>query len=106
MIKELTWHLIKENLAKDNEVKVEQADLMEIAKATTRAQFANYGMMEVPADMLEKYSADMLKDEKSRRNLIERAVEDKVRDAVKAQITLNEKAISQEDFYKLFEAQA
>lgn len=106
MIKELTWHLIKENLAKDNEVKVEQADLMEIAKATTRAQFASYGMMEVPADMLEKYSADMLKDEKSRRNLIERAVEDKVRDAVKAQISLNEKAISQEDFYKLFEAQA
>ncbi len=105
MVKELTWHLIKESLAKNNAVKVEEADLIEVAKSATRAQFAGYGMMDVPADILENYAKNMLKEEKSRRGLIERAIEDKVRDCVKEQISLNEKAISQEDFYKLFEGQ-
>lgn len=106
MISELTWHLIKEKFAKDFEIKVENADLLEVAKAATKAQFAQYGMMEVPADILENYSKDMLKDEKTQRNLVERAVEDKIREAVKEKITLKEKSISQEDFYKLFEQQA
>ena len=103
---ELTWHLVKEKLAKDFDVKVEEVDLIEVAKAATKAQFAQYGMLDVPADMLENYSKDMLKDEKTRRNLIERAVEDKIRDAVKEKVALKEVAISQEDFYKLFDAQA
>ena len=106
MKSELTWHLIKEKLAKDFEVKVEQADLLEVAKAATKAQFAQYGMLDVPADILENYSKDMLKDEKTQRSLVDRAVEDKIRDAVKDKISLKEKAISQEDFYKLFEPQA
>jgi len=105
MVTELTWHLIKEEIAKANDVKVEEADMLNVAKMATRAQFASYGMMDVPADILDKYAADMLKDEKARRNLIERAVEDKIRDAVKALISLNEIEISQEDFYKLFEEQ-
>lgn len=105
MVKELTWHLIKEKLAKDYSVKVEEADLLEVAKAATRAQFAGYGMMDVPADILENYAKNMIKDDKSRHGLIERAIEDKIRDAAKEQVSLNEKAISQEDFYKLFEGQ-
>ncbi len=105
MVKELIWHLIKEKLAKDNAVKVEEADLIEVAKGATRAQFAGYGMMDVPADILENYAKNMLKDEKTRRGLIERAIEDKIRDCAKEQISLNEKVISQEDFYKLFEGQ-
>lgn len=106
MKSELTWHLIKEKFAKEFEVKVEEADLLEVAKAATKAQFAQYGMMEVPADILENYSKDMLKDEKTSRSLVDRAVEDKIRDVLKEKITLKEKSISQEDFYKLFEPQA
>lgn len=105
MVKELTWHLIKEEIAKANDVKVEEADMLNVAKMATRAQFAGYGMMDVPADILDKYAADMMKDEKARRNLVERAVEDKIRDAVKALVSLNEIEISQEDFYKLFQDQ-
>ena len=44
-VEELTWHLIKEQLVKDNEIKVEQEDVINMAKDATKAQFAQYGMM-------------------------------------------------------------
>ena len=47
-VEELTWHLIKEQLVKDNEIKVEQEDVINMAKDATKAQFAQYGMMTVP----------------------------------------------------------
>ena len=37
-IEELTWHLIKEQLVKINDIKVEQDDILNMAKETTRAQ--------------------------------------------------------------------
>ena len=39
-IEELTWHLIKEQLVKANDIKVEQEDITNMAKEATRAQFA------------------------------------------------------------------
>lgn len=104
MVKELSWHLVKEAIAKANDVKIEEADLNAAAEAQVKMQFAQYGMPEVPADMLKDYVAHMLKDEKSRRSLIDRAVEEKVRETVKGLVTLNEKNISLEDFQKMFEA--
>ena len=55
-IEELTWHLIKEQLVKANDIKVEQEDVVNMAKEATRAQFAQYGMMSVPEDLLENLS--------------------------------------------------
>ena len=60
-IEELTWHLIKEQLVEANGIKVEQDDLLAIAKENTRMQFAQYGMMNLPEDMVENYAKDMLK---------------------------------------------
>ncbi len=42
-IEELTWHLIKEQLVEANDIKVEQEDVLKMAKETTKAQFAQYG---------------------------------------------------------------
>ncbi|MCI6617318.1 MAG: trigger factor, partial [Prevotella sp.] len=43
-IKELTWHLIKEQLVAANNVKIDDADIKATAKEAARAQFAQYGM--------------------------------------------------------------
>ena len=64
-IEELTWHLIKEQLVKANDIKVEQEDITNMAKEATRAQFAQYGMMSVPEEILENYSKEMLKKKES-----------------------------------------
>ncbi len=100
---ELTWHLIKEQLSDQFEVKVEQADLMETAKKMTRIQFAQYGMNNVPEDMLVQYAQEMLKNKQQSENLVYRTVEDKIATAALALVTLNEKEVSLEDFNKMFQ---
>ena len=102
-LEELTWHLIKEKLVAANEIKVEQADIQEMAKEATRAQFAQYGMLNVPEELLENYSKEMLKKRESVEALVNRVIESKLATAVKAQVTLNQKNISVEDFNKMFQ---
>ena len=102
-IEELTWHLIKEKLVKANDIKVEQADIAEMAKEATRAQFAQYGMINVPDELLDNYSKEMLKKRESVEALVNRVVEAKLSAALMGQINLNHKSISVEDFNKMFQ---
>ena len=102
-IEELTWHLIKEQLVKANNIKVEQEDVVNMAKEATRAQFAQYGMMSVPEDLLENYAKEMLKKKESVEGLVNRGVETKLASALKSQVKLNNKTISAEEFNKMFE---
>ena len=102
-LEELTWHLIKEKLVAANGIKIEQADINEMAKEATRVQFAQYGMINVPDELLDNYSKEMLKKRESVEALVNRAVESKLAEALKAQVTLNHKAVSAEEFNKMFE---
>lgn len=103
-IKELTWHLIKEQLVAANNVKIEDADIKDAAKEAARAQFAQYGMNNVPDEYLENYAADMLKKKEYVDNLVDRSIDRKLTEALKKIVKLNEKEISLDDFNKLFEA--
>ena len=102
-IEELKWHLIKEKLVKENEVKVEEEEVKEMARAATRAQFAQYGMTQVPEDLLENYVGEMMKNRQTVDSLVNRVVETKLAEALKDKVTLNQKTVSVEDFNKLFE---
>ena len=97
---ELRWHLVKEQLAKKFEIKIDDNDVLNVAKGATRDQFAQYGMANVPEDLLENYAKEMLKQEKTREALINRAVDVKLIQGVKAAITLNEEKVSVEDLNK------
>ena len=97
---ELRWHLVKEQLAKKFEVKIDDNDVLNVAKGATRDQFAQYGMANVPEDLLENYAKEMLKQEKTREALINRAVDVKLIQAIKAAITLNEEKVSVDEFNK------
>ena len=102
-IKELKWHLIKEQLVAANEVKVEDADLKSVAKDAIRAQFAQYGMSNVPDDVLENYAAEQLKKRENVENFVDRAVDVKLTEALKKVVKLTEKEVSLEDFNKLMQ---
>ena len=102
-LEELTWHLVKEKLVAANNIKVEQADVNEMAKEATRAQFAQYGMINVPEELLENYSKEMLKKRESVEALVNRVVESKLSEILKGQVTLNHKAVSAEEFNKMFQ---
>lgn len=101
--KDLKFHLIKEQIAKDNDIKVEQEDLKEIAMEAAQAQFAQYGMMGMPAEMVENYANELLKGEENVRNMFDRAMEKKISAVLKDKITVEEKVISLDDFRAFFE---
>ncbi|MBR2882664.1 MAG: trigger factor, partial [Prevotella sp.] len=102
-IKELKWHLIKEQLVAATAIKVEDADVKAVAKLAARAQFAQYGMNNIPEEYLEKYTDDMLKDRKNIDSLVDRAVDMKLTAALKGVVKLNEKTVSLDEFNKLFQ---
>ena len=57
-IKELAWHLIKEQIVAAQEIKVEDEDVKRVAREAIRAQFAQYGMANVPDDVLDNYAEE------------------------------------------------
>ncbi len=103
-IRELTWHLIKEQLVAANDIKIDDADIKEAAKEAARAQFAQYGMNNVPDEYLENYAADMLKKKEYVDNLVDRSIDRKLTDVLKKVVKLNEKDITLDEFNKLFQA--
>ncbi|MCQ2051031.1 MAG: trigger factor [Bacteroidaceae bacterium] len=102
-IEQLTWHLIQEKLIAANDIKIDNDDVLAQAKAATRAQFAQYGMLNVPDDLLDNYAKEMMKKRETVDNLVHNAIENKLIQAVKGQVTLKEKKVSVEDFNKMFQ---
>ena len=102
-IKELGWHMIKEQLVAAQDIKVEDADLKNVAKEAARAQFAQYGMSNVPDEYLENYAAEMMKKRENVDGLVDRAVDVKLTAALKNVVKLEEKDITLEDFQKMLQ---
>ena len=101
---DLKWHLIKETIARAFEVKVDENDLKALAMSVTRQQFAQYGMSNLPDDIVENYSMEMLKNKDSRAQMIDRATETKIQEAIKKAVKLDVKEVTTEEFGKLFQA--
>lgn len=102
-IKQLTWHLIKEQLVKAHDIKVEDQDIKEAAREAARAQFAQYGMSNVPDEYIDNYVNDLLKKQESMDAFVDRAIDSKLTQALKNSVKLNEKEISLDDFNKMLE---
>ena len=100
-IKELGWHLIKEQIVAANNIKVEESDLKVVAKEAIRAQFAQYGMSNVPDEVLENYANEQLKKRENIDNFVDRAVDMKLTETLKKVVKLNQKEVTLEEFNKL-----
>ena len=100
-IRELTWHLMKEQLVAANQIKIDDAEIMQAAKGMAATQFAQYGMNNVPEEYLENYAKEMLKKDDSRQGIVDRAIDVKLTAALKSVVKLNEKSVSLEEFNKL-----
>jgi trigger factor len=102
-IRALAWHLIQNKLVAQTGIKIEQDDLLEMAKEQTRMQFAQYGMANVPDELLTNYATEQLKKRENVDALIERATEKKLGIALKEIVKLTKKSVTMEEFQKLFE---
>ena len=102
-IKELAWHLIKEQIVTAQEIKVEDEDVKRVAREAIRAQFAQYGMANVPDDVVENYAEEQLKKRENIDNFVDRAVDLKLIEKLKTVVKLDEKSVTLDEFNKMME---
>lgn len=101
-VRQLTWQEIKSQLAVKADIKVENDDIKEAARRTTREQFAQYGM-NLPEDVLEKYAEETLKKREQLDRLIDDVIDTKLIDAYKEKVTLEHKTVTLDEFNQLLE---
>lgn len=102
MQSDLAWQLIKNKIIEEQEIKVEEADILDFAKKTVLMQFQQYGLMDFPEDQLEAYAKQMLEKEDERRKMVDRLYEEKLVSYFKETVKLDSKEISYDEFNDLF----
>ncbi|MBE6314423.1 MAG: trigger factor [Bacteroidales bacterium] len=102
MRQDLVWQLVREAIAKQYQLKVEEQDILAVARMIAQSQFAQYGMTNLPDDVLDKYGRDMMNDPKSREHIVNQAVDMKLYHIIRENVTLEEKTVTVEQFNELF----
>lgn len=97
----LRWDLIRRKVMKDNNIEITQEDIKAEAKELAMMQFQYYGMHTVADDMLENFVGSILGNKEEVHKLYDKVGERKVIEAVAAQMKVNEKNVTPEEFQKL-----
>ncbi len=100
-LEDFRWQMVRGYLAGKYGVKVEEDDMFSAAKSFAAYQFAMYGLSNVPDQQLESYARSVLAQDKERGRIYEQVEEQKVLNAVRADVTLKNKKISVEKFREL-----
>ena len=100
----MTWHLIKEQLVEAYGIKVNDEEVRNMARQVASMQFAQYGMTNLPENLLDNYVQRMLEKKETVENLVNRVIENKLGVALIAKVTLEKKTVSVEEFNKLFQS--
>lgn len=101
ILEDLKFQVVKQKIIEENEIKIEFEDIESLATEVAKAQFAQYGMTNLPADMLQNYTKSLLEKEETVQNLYEKATEDKIIDWLKKTITVIDKKVSSEEFNEI-----
>jgi trigger factor len=101
ILEDLKFHIAKQKIMEENELQVEYEDIEALATEVARAQFAQYGMTNLPVDVLQNYTKSLLEKEETLQNLVEQATDNKVIEWLKANVTVVEKEIYSKEFNDL-----
>lgn len=103
-LKMFSWNYLQKHFIKSENLAVSAEEALEEAKALAQAQFAQYGMPSAPDDMLAGYAKQIMEDKEQSQKIYEKLYEVKVVEAVKAKISVKEKAVSSDEFAKIAQA--
>jgi len=102
--KNLKWTLIGNKVVRDNDIKIEYNEVLDLAKARIDAQFRMYSPQPIAEEQLNQYAVQFLQDKENANRIFEEAKSLKVFDYLKSKVTLNEKEITFDEFSKLPQA--
>lgn len=97
----LKWQLIKNNIFKEAELKVEREEAVEYTKGLLLNQYAQYGMPAPEDKELEASAMQVLGDAKEAQQIYDMIAEEKLTKYFKETVKLDEKEVSYDDFVKI-----
>jgi len=100
---DLKWQLIRNKVAKDNDVKITKEELQKEAEKITRYQFQQYGLFYANDEQISNYAKETLKREDDAKRIADKILEEKIIEKLKDHVTIEEKNVTVEEFNKLFE---
>ena len=102
-LKDLRWQLIRDSIIRDNELKAEKEEVLELAKQVILSQYSYYGIYNLPEDQLNTFAENMLSRPEDTERLYLQVLEKKVVELVKSKVTVENKEVSREEFEKSVE---
>jgi trigger factor len=100
---DLRWQLIKNRIAKENDLKITDEEILAEAKTFTRAQFSQYGLYYATDEQITSFARDMLQKEEEARRIAEKVLDTRVLGIIIDAMKVDDKKVSAEEFNKLFE---
>ena len=100
---DLKWQLIRNKVAKDNGVKINEEELLKEAENVTRYKFQQYGLFYATEEQITNYAKETLKREDDAKRIADKILEDKVIGIIKELVKIENKNVSADEFNKLFE---
>ena len=101
--KDLKWQLIRNKVARDNEVKISEEELLKEAENTTRYQFQKYGLFYATDEQISNYAKETLKRKDDAKKIADKILEEKVILLMKELVKIENESVTVEEFNKLFE---
>ncbi|HOU03645.1 MAG TPA: trigger factor [Bacteroidales bacterium] len=101
--KDLKWQLIKNKVAKDNNIKITEEELQKEAENITRFQFSQYGLYYATDEQISNYAKETLKREDDAKRIADKILDNKVIEILKEIVKIEVKSVTAEEFNKLFE---
>ena len=101
--KDLKWQLIRNKVARENEVKISEEELQKEAESITRYQFQQYGLFYATDEQIANYAKETLKREEDAKRIADKILEEKVILLMKELVKIENKSVTVEEFNKLFE---
>ena len=98
----LKWRLIGNKLAEKHDVKVEEADILEAAKANLRQMFG--GGAGLDDAMMTQYAKQMMEQEEFFNRSYASAFNDKILHVLKDEVATNKKEVSKEELDKVMDS--
>lgn len=97
--------IIEGKLLNDNEIKIDYADVLGQSEQLVRNQLAMYGIHHLPDEEVQKYAAEMLKDQNQLQQISQEVAMAKLKDVILEKSKKVETPISHDDFMEVIKEQ-
>jgi len=101
MVPGIKWELIQGKIARNQDIKVTEDDVLSFAKGLAFQQFAQYGMTNMDDETITTYAKRILENKEYGRRIREDVANRKLFNVIKAMVSLDEKTVSLDEFKKL-----